>query len=165
VSHVRSGAQPPDEAPLHGLEKAAQSLARPWIATRWWWVPAVASVVVGCALSCVLLELSLDAFGSDGSHQIRWLLLLPGALGLAGAGGVIHRRRAVKFPPHLGAGRFANAVRGYSAPEVDAFWSTIDARTVDELRDARFSMAEPGYDTAAVEQALALRVNESEGGQ
>jgi hypothetical protein len=165
VSHSRSGPPPPDEVPLHGLEKAAQSLARPWIATRWWWVPAVASVVVGCALSFVLFELSLDAIGSDGSHQIKWLLLLPGAVGVAGAGGVIHRRRAVRFPTDLGAGRFANAVRGYSAPEVDEFWSTIDSRTVDELRAARFSMAEPGYDTAAVEKALSLRLSDTEGGK
>lgn len=159
MSHMEWGSPHPDEVPPRGLEKVAQDLARPWIATRWWWLPAVASVVVGCGLSFLLVVLSLEAIGSDWSRSIKWLLLLPAGVGVAGAGGVIHWRRAVRFPTSLGIGRFASDVRGYSAAEVDAFWSNIDERTADELRDVGFSMSEPGYDCRAVEKALALRLN------
>jgi hypothetical protein len=60
----------------------------------------------------------------------------------------------------VGTGRFATAPSGYEAGAVDAFWSRIDAATVQEIDSVEFPEAEPGYDVEQVKAALRVRAAE-----
>ena len=131
----------------------------PWLRSRRGWVfLAIGAVAIGVGVTVLLLIVAAD-LGAPPHFGQKWILL-PAGFGIATAVETARRHRRIFYPQDAGQGRFRAVSRGYDPDAVDRFWADVDLRTDEELEDATFPVAMPGYDIEHVDAALRARAEQ-----